>query len=70
MGNRVPISIEPGGEVGTLAIPAPGSHVLRIRRSAATRIEAGFEALHLPVNAMPSARVIVEPGADSGNRAR
>ncbi len=66
-GDRVPILIEPGGEAGTLAIPAPGKHVFRIRRSAATRIEAGFEVLHLLVSAMPSARVIVEPAADSEN---
>ena len=64
MGMRFPSRSKPGGAAGTLAIPEPGTHLLRIRRSAATRIESGFEALHLFVNAMPSARVIVEPAAD------
>ena len=60
-GARVPLSIEPGGSQGTVAIPRAGIHVLSIRRSCATRNEGGFETLNLPVNAMPSARVVVDP---------
>jgi len=63
-GEWLPISIEPGGVVGTLAISRAGSHLLRIHRSAAARTEAGFETLSLPVNALPSARVVVEPSRD------
>jgi len=63
-GERLPISIEPGGLMGTLAIARAGSHLLRIHRSAAARTEAGFETVSLPVNAMPSARVVVEPPRD------
>jgi hypothetical protein len=67
-GDRAFIAIEPGGETGTLVIPKPGRHLLQIHRSAVTRVESGYEALRMHVNAMPSARVIVEPGGDSKNR--
>ena len=63
-GEWLPISIEPGGVMGTLAIPRAGNHLLRIHRSAIARADAGFETLSLPVNAMPSARVVVEPPRD------
>jgi hypothetical protein len=60
-GQRLPILIEPGGLLGALAISRAGRHHLRIHRSAAARTEAGFETLSLPVNALPSARVVVAP---------
>ena len=63
-GERLPISIEPGGVMGTLVISRAGNHRLRIHRSTAARTEAGFETLGLPVNAMPSARVVVESPRD------
>ncbi len=63
-GKRLPVSIEPGGASGEVAIPQAGKHLLRIHRSVATRIEEGLECLRLPVNAMPSARVVVEPRED------
>ena len=66
-GEWLPISIEPGGVMGTLAISRAGSHLLRIHRLAAARTEAGFEMLSLPVNPMPSARVVVEPPRDGMN---
>ena len=50
--------------MGTLAIPRAGNHVPADSSIAATRTEAGFETLSLPVNAMPSARVVVEPPRD------
>ena len=59
-GERVPLSIEPGGSDGRLAIPRAGIHHLSIRRSCATRSDGGFQTLDLPVNAMPSARVLVD----------
>ena len=52
-GKRLPVSITPGGASGKVAIPQAGNHLLRIRRSAATRMEEGLECLRLPVNAMP-----------------
>jgi hypothetical protein len=60
-GERLPILIEPGGMMGALTFSRAGSHFLRIRRASAARHDAGFETLSLPVNAMPSARVILEP---------
>ncbi len=68
-GEWLPISIEPGGVMGTLAISRAGSHVLRIHRSALVSADAGFEKLSLPVNAMPSARVVVEPPREGANHA-
>jgi hypothetical protein len=61
---RLPISIEPGGEYGTLAISRAGRHLLRIHRTTSARSEGGFETLSLPVNALPTARLIVEPFLD------
>jgi hypothetical protein len=55
----IPVSIEAGGAKAIAAIPSAGSHMLRVRRSTGTKIEAGHETLDLPVNAMPSARVIL-----------
>jgi hypothetical protein len=60
-GQQVPIAIEPDGESGTLAISRAGKHRLLIHRSAAARTEAGFETLSLPVNALPSAHLVVDP---------
>jgi hypothetical protein len=57
-GQRVPISIEPGGSFGALAISRAGKHVLKVHRSAAARTEGDFETLSLPVNALATARVI------------
>ena len=64
-GEKTPLSIEPGGQVGEVAIPRAGNHVLTVRRSYATKSEAGIEVLNIPVNAFASARVVVdapEPG--------
>ena len=64
-GRKSPLSIEPGGQLGEVAIPRAGNHVLVIRRSFTTKSEAGFEVLSFPVNAIASARVVVdrpEPG--------
>ena len=47
-----------------MAIPQAGKHELRIHRSVAMRIEDGLECLRLPVNAMPTARVVVAPRED------
>ncbi|HKI17761.1 MAG TPA: hypothetical protein VKA15_07760, partial [Isosphaeraceae bacterium] len=97
-GKSIPVSIEPGGAKGVVAIPGSGewraesgeplrgppghaidtrhssilsplptphspngagSHLLRVRRSTGTKIEAGQETLVLPVNAMPAARAIL-----------
>jgi hypothetical protein len=70
-GESCPIAIEPGGTKARVVIPVAGSHVLRLRRSvAATADEAGSEAISLPINPMPTARVIVEPprdGVEQGN---
>jgi hypothetical protein len=60
-GAPVPIRIEPGGVMGTVALARAGRHLLRIRRAAAARVDAAFETLSLPVNAVPSARVTVAP---------
>ena len=46
-GQKAPISILPGGQVGELAIPSAGRHVLAVRRSFATESEAGLESLSL-----------------------
>ncbi len=63
---KTPLSIEPGGQFGEVAIPRSGNHLLTVRRSFATKSEAGFEVLSFPVNAFASARVVLdapEPGA-------
>jgi hypothetical protein len=58
-GEPIPIGIEPGGSMGTVAFSRAGSHRLSIRRAAAARPGGGLETLSLPVSAVPSARVIV-----------
>ncbi len=64
-GASCPIAIEPGGSRARVAIPAAGSHVLGLRRSiAASADESGSEAIALPINPMPTARVLVEPPRD------
>jgi hypothetical protein len=63
-GERVPISVEPGGRRGALAISRAGKHMLRVHRLAAARTEGDFESLSLPVNALASARVLVLRGND------
>ncbi len=63
-GSDAPLSIAVGGELGEIMIPRGGSHLLSIRRLFATRTEAGFESLSFPVNALSSARVIVESPAE------
>jgi hypothetical protein len=59
-GKEVPVAIAPGGERGEITIPATGSHALLIRRSYTTRNDAGFDSLVFPVNALASARVVVD----------
>ena len=64
-GQAVPVAVDPRGELATVVIPGAGTHRLRIRRFATAGIdEAGAEVLSLPVNAMPTARLVVEPPAD------
>ncbi|MGO9917505.1 MAG: hypothetical protein ACLQIB_22735 [Isosphaeraceae bacterium] len=58
------ISIRPGGLDAVVELPPSGRHVLRLRRTASTRTEANHEVLRVPINAMPFARVIVEPPRD------
>ena len=47
-----------------MAIPVAGMQRLRIRRTAALKSEAAFEVLDLPINAVPSARAILEGRED------
>ncbi|HZW32480.1 MAG TPA: hypothetical protein VFF52_17330, partial [Isosphaeraceae bacterium] len=64
-GKDVPIAIAAGATQARIAIAAAGSHVLHLRRRAATTVdESGSEVLRLPVNASPTAQVIVEPPRD------
>ena len=64
-GQAVPIAVEPGGDRATIALPKAGNYLLSLRRWTAARIEGpGVEVLVLPVNATPSARLIVRPPAD------
>jgi hypothetical protein len=64
-GKPQPIAIEPEGITARVELVQAGNHVLRIRRSAAARTdEAGFETLSLPVNAVPTANLTVEPPRD------
>jgi hypothetical protein len=66
------ISIKPGGVNAVVEVPPSSSHVLRLRRTASTKTEANHDVLRVPINAMPFARVIVEPprdGADGGQLA-
>jgi hypothetical protein len=64
-GATCPIAIEPGGTRAEVVIPAAGNHVLRLRRSVATLAdEAGPEAISLPINPMPTARILVERPRD------
>jgi len=58
------ISIKPGGAGAVVEVPPSSSHVLRLRRTASTKTEANHEVLRVPINAMPFARVIVEPPRD------
>ncbi len=58
-GGKAPILIMPGGQVGELAIPSAGRHVLAVRRSFAIVSEAGVESLSFPVNPIAVARVVV-----------
>ena len=60
-GQKATLAIETGGQTGTVSITRAGRHVLAVRRSFATRTEAGLEVLSFPVNAIASARVLVDP---------
>ncbi len=57
---KIPLLIKPGGQIGELAISGAGKHLLTVRRSFATKNEAGFNVLNVPVNAFASARVTVD----------
>ena len=68
-GKRLPVSIEPGGARGSVAIPEAGRHRLQIRRSAATESTTkGWKSSVFPSTRCRSARVVVEPA--SGRPAR
>jgi hypothetical protein len=58
------ISIKPGGAAAIVEVPPSSRHVLRLRRTASTKTEGSHEVLQVPINAMPFARVIVEPPRD------
>ena len=62
-GKTVSLAIGPGGKTGDVTLTAAGRHVLVVRRSFATRNEAGVDALDFPVNALSSARIVVAPPA-------
>jgi hypothetical protein len=64
-GQAVPVAVEPGGTLAKVVIPGAGAHRLLIRRFAGVHAEeTGAEVLNLPINAMPTARLVIEPAAD------
>jgi hypothetical protein len=64
-GQSVPLAVEPGGEFATVVLPTDGKHRLRLRRWTSARSEdGGVESINLPVNAIPVARLTVDPPAD------
>lgn len=64
-GEPVPIAVEPGGRTARVVLPGAGNYLLSLRRWASARgEEAGAGVLSLPINATPSARLIVAPPAD------
>jgi hypothetical protein len=63
-GKSLPISVLPGGSRARMVIPHAGSSLVRMRRFASTKTDDRFEVLSLPINAMPSARAIIEPSRD------
>ncbi len=65
-GKRLPVSIAPGGVTAKVAIPEGGNHLLSIRRSVLMNREDGRESISLAVNAVPTARVVVQPREDGG----
>jgi hypothetical protein len=69
-GKSVPISIKPGGAVAVLEVPLSGGHILRLRRTASCKAEGNQEVLGVPINATPSARLIVEPPRDGAGPAQ
>ena len=62
-GRKTALSIAPGGQVGVVAIPGSGDHILAVRRSFATNSEAGFEVLSFAVNPIARAHVLVDAQA-------
>ncbi len=66
-GKRIPVAIETGGTVGKVEILEAGKHLLQVRRSTVPANEDGNYHLVLPVNAIPFARVVVQP-SDGGPR--
>ncbi len=65
-GETVPIAVEPGGENARILLPGPGNYLLSLRRWAAARLdESGAEVLSLPINATPTARLVVAPPTDA-----
>ena len=64
-GKRVPIAIEAGGALGKVEILEAGTHLLQVRRSSVPANEDGNSHLVLPVNAIPSARVVVQQSEGS-----
>ncbi len=68
-GEPVPIAVEPGGATARIILPGPGNYLLSLRRWASARLdESGAEVLSLPINATPTARVVVAPPAESMGR--
>jgi hypothetical protein len=63
------ISVQPGGATAVLEIPPASRHVLRVRRTASAKAEVNSQVLRIPINAMPLARVIVEPAQDGAGEA-
>ncbi len=64
-GESCPLAVVPGGNQARVMIPKAGSHVLSLRRRAAATVdETGSEELSLPINPLPTARVILDPPRD------
>ena len=62
-GERIPLPIAAGGQLGNVSFESPGRHVFLVRRSFAIRNEPRREVLSFAVNAVASARVVVDPPA-------
>jgi hypothetical protein len=60
-GRPVPIFVEAEGREAVLALPGPGSFRIQLRRTASVARGGSEESLDFAVNALPSARLIVQP---------
>ena len=68
-GDTCSIVIESGGNQAQVLIPTAGNHILRLRRSVATvSDETSSEMITLPVNAVPTAKVLILPSRDRASQ--